>query len=334
MPLVPSSPVTLAGARRRRRVVLALLDKSLRPAAAARRDRGRCGARVRTRQMARARALTLARLPCDVLRTVAGILGHSSFVVALASTDLSAARRACRDAVDALERARFPGAPLTVREAEYTLRYEVVVTRAGRSPDEVLATRETAGRYLFDLMDGRGGGAEADMDGLFSSNLFATILAYGADAKVHSDRGDFRYGMLHLLASEGPVHAIEMATQLLAAGADIDMRCMEDNSAGRSALSWAVTVEGQRQESPEGVTRILRLACFLIDQGANVVQSSNDFRDSPGGLGDLEESDGEERMSLVDFLDQQDWGNWEFGDAALTAAASALRTKLVAALDA
>ena len=166
---------------------------------------------------------------------------------------------------------------MTVREAEQVLRtrYRAMLD------DSELESREAAGRafdhgrimieYEWDWDDDA---PIADIN----SDLIRTLVAYGADPNVQ----DLEFGatVLHVVAECAPPDAIDLSRLLLAAGADIDVECHPDNSAGRTPLAWCLACEPVTETSYE-------LATFLIEQGCDVVQAAADFACQYGGNGTL-----------------------------------------------
>ena len=212
---------------------------------------------VRTR---RQRAAALLRLPTDVLHKIATHTAAPGLVVA-AGSNLEA-RTALRKGTDEAERSRFGGIGMTVREAEQVLRtrYRDILD------DSELESREAAGRafeygrimieYEWDWEDA----PIADIN----SDLIRTLVAYGADPNVQ----DLEFGatVLHVVAECAPPDAVDLARLLLAAGADIDVECHPDNSAGRTPLAWCLACEPVTETSYE-------LATFLIEQGCDVLKA-------------------------------------------------------------
>ena len=216
---------------------------------------------VQTRRRARQRGAALLRLPTDVLRKIATHTVAPALVVA-AGSNLEA-RTALRKGTDEAERSRFGGIGMTVREAEQVLRtrYRAMLD------DSELESREAAGRafdhgrimieYEWDWDDDA---PIADIN----SDLIRTLVAYGADPNVQ----DLEFGatVLHVVAECAPPDAIDLSRLLLAAGADIDVECHPDNSAGRTPLAWCLACEPVTETSYE-------LATFLIEQGCDVLKA-------------------------------------------------------------
>ena len=157
---------------------------------------------------------------------------------------------------------------MTVREAEHVLRtrYRAILD------DSELESREAAGR-AFDhgriMIEYEW---EWDFDAPIAdinSDLIRTLLAYGADPNVQ----DLEFGatVLHVVAECAPPDAIDLSRLLLAAGADIDVECHPDNSAGRTPLAWCLACEPVTETSYE-------LAQFLIEQGCDVLKADVGFQ--------------------------------------------------------
>ena len=220
---------------------------------------------VQTRRRARLRGAALLRLPTDVLFKIASHTVAPDLVVA-AGRNVEA-RTALRKGTDEAERSRFGGIGMTVREAEQVLRtrYRDILD------DSELESREAAGRafeygrimieYEWDWEDA----PIADIN----SDLIRTLVAYGADPNVQ----DLEFGatVLHVVAECAPPDAVDLARLLLAAGADIDVECHPDNSAGRTPLAWCLACEPVTETSYE-------LAQFLIEQGCDVVKADAGYQ--------------------------------------------------------
>jgi len=258
--------------------------------------------------------MRLEGLPAALLREIAFALGRSAFVVALSSRDLEAARRACRDGVDDSERDRFPGIALTVREAEERLRNQFGLG------NDTLTTREAAGSYLVTSLNTNNFELFTNDNEVFSSffetGLFSTLLAYGADPDVEDGDGS----SLHMLYAYESPNALEMARQLLASGADVNMRCPGFNAAGRSPLAWIVSLSMGDIDGLQTRQYAFQLGSLLIDHGADVVQSARDYSADSG----LRRDTGD---TLLGHLDEQDWE-----DDATAAAANKLRAQMQDAL--
>ena len=221
---------------------------------------------VQTRRRVRQRGAALLRLPTDVLYKIAthAVLPELVVELVVAAGSNLEARTALRKGTDEAERSRFGGIGLTVREAEKVLR-----TRYRAMLDDIeLESREAAGRafdhgrimieheWEWDWEDA----PIADIN----SDLIRTLLAYGADPNVQ----DLEFGatVLHVVAECAPPDAIDLSRLLLAAGADIDVECHPDNSAGRTPLAWCLACEPVTETSYE-------LAQFLIEQGCDVLKA-------------------------------------------------------------
>ena len=189
---------------------------------------------VQTRRRVRQRGAALIRLLTDVLHKIATHAVMPGLVVAAGSN--VEARTALRKGTDEAERSRFGGIGMTVREAEHVLRTRY----RDMLDDSELESREAAGRafdhgrimieYEWDWEDA----PIADIN----SDLIRTLVAYGADPNVQ----DLEFGatVLHVVAECAPPDAVDLARLLLAAGADIDVECHPDNSAGRTPLAWCL----------------------------------------------------------------------------------------------
>ena len=220
---------------------------------------------AQTRRRTRQRGPALLRLPTDVLYKIATHAVLPELVVA-AGTNVEA-RTALRKGTDEAERSRFGGIGMTVREAEHVLRTRY----RDMLDDSELESREAAGRafdhgrimieYEWDWEDA----PIADIN----SDLIRTLVAYGADPNVQ----DLEFGatVLHVVAECAPPDAVDLARLLLAAGADIDVECHPDNSAGRTPLAWCLACEPVTETSYE-------LAQFLIEQGCDVLKADVGFQ--------------------------------------------------------
>ena len=122
-----------------------------------------------------------------------------------------------------------------------------------------------------------------------------------------------------LYAYESP-NALEMARQLLASGADVNIRCPGFNAAGRSPLAWVVSLSMRDIEELQTRQYAFQLGSLLIDHGADVVQSARDYSADSG----LRRDTGD---TLLGHLDEQDWE-----DDAIAAAANKLRAQMQDAL--
>ena len=206
----------------------------------------------------------LLRLPTEMLMKIASHSTSPGLVVAAGKN--TEARTALRKGTDIAERARFGGIGFTVREAEQIIRtrYRYVLE------DRDLETRRAAGLALImktqtledDDYDGDG-------DDRLYEGLVVALIAYGVDVNVPENGGhDIGHVLLHVAyQSDDPV---ELARLLLAAGADIDARCTAPNGAGLSPLAWCIDCGNATESS-------YALACFLIEQGCDVVQTAADY---------------------------------------------------------
>ena len=229
---------------------------------------------VQTRRRARQRGAALLRLPTDVLFKIASHTVAPDLVVA-AGRNVEA-RTALRKGTDEAERSRFGGIGMTIREAERVLR-----TRYPHILDDSdLASREAAGLALTSANVNIVGGLQQFVEAL---------LAYGAEPSVPED-SQFGHTLLHTAhEADDP---IALARLLLAAGANIDARCIPPNGAGFSPLAWCIRIGGWTE-------RGCALAIFLIEQGCDVVQAAADYACQHTG------SDGSPR-TLIEILDSHD----------------------------
>jgi hypothetical protein len=210
------------------------------------------------------------------------------------------ARPALRKGTDEAERSRFGGIGgfhtietgqvydsicgrlvLTIKEAEQVLRTDYNGANINS------ASRKAAGRAFsvdrvvcdydghvdaFEAGDGHWVTNNTDFcEVMVCSRFIRTLIAYGADPNV----SDPDYGAttpLHFVAEYAPPDAVYLCRLLLAAGADIDAECAPGNTAGRSPLSWALTV-GPLSE------RRYEVAKVLIEAGCDVVKAEAAYRD-------------------------------------------------------
>ena len=238
---------------------------------------------VQTRRRARQRGAALLRLPTDVLFKIASHTVAPDLVVA-AGRNVEA-RTALRKGTDEAERSRFGGIGMTVREAERVLR-----TRYPHILDDSdLASREAAGLALTKKSNVVGDDVEEGEEQRIHQGMVKALLAYGAEPSVPED-SDFGNTLLHLAPiADDPV---AFARLLIAAGANIDARCIPPNGAGFSPLAWCIRIGGWTE-------RGCALAIFLIEQGCDVVQAAADYACQHTG------SDGSPR-TLIEILDSHD----------------------------
>ena len=247
---------------------------------------------VRTRSQ---RAAMLLRLPTDVLFKIASHAVAPGLVVA-AGKSLEA-RTALRKGTDAAERSRFGGIGLTVREAEQVLRtrYRDYLN------DSDLASRAAAKRALSrnNLLCGDEDHPDApvrdedwrwDQDGavglgkFFASGFLSMMIAYGAPVPVWWDRTPDGLATcctpLHLLALYAPPDAADVAQLLIAAGNDIDDRCVPYyDTLGPTPLCWCLT---SQQEFDGPTDSHFELARFLIEQGCDVRLAHRGYKEAVG----------------------------------------------------
>ena len=120
---------------------------------------------------------------------------------------------------------------------------------------------------------------------LVCSRFIRTLIAYGADPNV----SDPDYGAttaLRIVAEYAPPDAVHPCSLPLAAGAGTDAECAPGNTAGRSPLSWALTVEPVTETSYE-------VAKFLIEAGCDVVKAAAAYRAADADIVTLVEANQE-----------------------------------------
>ena len=113
-------------------------------------------------------------------------------------------------------------------------------------------------------------------------DLFRCVLAYGGDPNTIVGPGLRDYALLHLVAYCGDARAVDVASWLLDAGADVNAKCNPKNAAGRSPLSWAISLCDWGAEEAQEWTALERgyvhaMAAFLIERGANVPEAQWDY---------------------------------------------------------
>ena len=140
--------------------------------------------------------------------------------------------------------------------------------------DEDLADRQSVVRALWREFYGHADGHRTEItDELF--DMLRCVFAFGGAPETCLDN-DFT--MLHVIVITGDARALEVAGWLLECGADVNAKCrLENNGAGRSPLSWAISLSDEEQFLSSDRQNCHAAALFLMERGADIREAQEDY---------------------------------------------------------